>query len=226
MKYRKIDIVFYFLLIVSVIFIFFTPSWWNNASLDILKEWYPRFGYVFYFFIHYSFYLTLILLAFIIKWKNLISKTIQNEKRTRLIVYPFIVLVLFLQYGYSLRYEEPFPAVMMPSFKNGRNPDVIQTHNILILIQPQSSNAFFINANKLFFDSPFPETKKSIISETLVRKELDAKTLKWIKKRICQLYPSIAVKTITCIDKCEQFNVLPNIHKDKTEYVKYKSYSL
>lgn len=119
------------------------PSWILNSSIVDLTEWYPRFGKAAFFFIHFLSPILLITLIIIFLWSveksiiNLLSRIkislkifLKNKNK---VFYTLVLLVLNAQFYYCFKYEEFYPAVMMPTFSNGIM-DPIRTENTDVVI--------------------------------------------------------------------------------------------
>lgn len=225
-KNRLIYVLIIILALLSFYFNFFTPSWWRNASLTDFKKWYPSHGYLMFFIINSSTYLALLLMFFVINWKRVIKYIIQFKSEKKMIIYGLIIIVLFIQYGYSLKNEEPFPAIIMPRFKNGYNSNTIVYQKVFILIKTDELDSFVIDAKLLFEETPLIDSKKAILSDQFLNKELDSDMVVWVKNKIQQRYPQVKLKEMTFIKNIDSFRILPNLKKDSTFSIECKTYAL
>lgn len=203
---KIVTILSFFLLGGILLFFLCTPDWIITADLSSMEIWYPNLGTLVYFFINTLVYYllgmaTLCLVA--INYKYILERIKINSREK---LYGLFLLVLILQFGYSLVYTEFYPAVMMPSFSYGKmDPDNLSFNRAELCVFSEGGSVFRVDMVELLDELP-NSMRNSVISQSLLKGEKDFNHLqfkKWVaeKMSLSQSISRIEVYEVTRVYK-------------------------
>lgn len=196
------------LLVFQIILYLFTPSWVLFAGFDELRQWFPTFGFFIFFYFNYLsfplFTLLVFLYIFFVRKKKYISFLFDKKTQFSFIC---VLAIFFSQFFYCFKYQEFFPAVMLPSFSTGVQSNEIELTDGFILLY-SNNQRFKIDIRDLFKSTP-------VISIFKKRREIDILKIdefsdeykNWIKNKVLVHSPLESIDSLSIFKELKYYDI-------------------
>lgn len=189
-----------------------------------MKNWYPNIGVFLHFFTHTLSYVLLglgLLVLIIINYKNIVTRIKSNKNES---FYTAIFLLLIIQFRYCMVYTEFYPAVMMPTFSNGKiDLNNFSINNSELNILTEQGKFFSVDMEEILDEIPI-SMRSSVANHLRSNKKLfnQVEFIDWLTKKLTSRIPPndtvVQVEMFKIIRKYS-FQKKKIIEKEKNEFL-------
>lgn len=200
----------------------FVPAWWKNGSRVDFNDWYPGFGNIIFYVVHYGFYLFIIgslTLALIINWQR-----IKRRELNLKVFYVFVFVGLIIQFIYCKYNPEFYPAVMMPLFDGGTYNSIVVNPHAELIVYEDSTRTFRIRTKELLDDFVGSRPHKDKVSLRFLSLEKPDDTYKkWLKEKLIKILPIRHVLYVDVLKVESTYRYSNKLHLIKEESTKIQT---
>lgn len=171
--------------LITSLFLIFIPNWIKSGSEQELQEWYPVFGKIVYLLIHKLSY-GIIIIGFsgflMINLKKNLNRIRNNKTES---FYLAIFSLLIIQFSYCVNYSEFYPAVMMPSFSDGKiDTNQLTDEQYELKVVSEYGKIYLINLEDLIDEIP-RSMKSSVLQKIEKKRNYDNRALfEWLANKL------------------------------------------
>lgn len=188
---KKLTFISLALLVSIILFFELVPVWIQAATRDELKNWYPTFGTIAFYFIRIFlpiafavsigallFLWTKDVLSYIKYGVEFLRDKISNNRRG--FFYAVFLMILVAQFYYNYNYDEVYPAVMMPLFGQGIYPNPIEVETDELIVKNCNEQLYTLQFYELLTEVIGDEEGKMISAKKITQVTLTDNLKLWL----------------------------------------------